>query len=79
LDGELVGKLCLLVVAAMWGSYNPFLRLLYAQDGPPGPIAIMLFRGVLQACVLVAAYSFVGKGSSSQQQGPPPSRRWACS
>jgi hypothetical protein len=53
--------------------------LLYAQDGPPGPIAIMLFRGVLQACVLVAAYSFVGKGSSSQQQGPPPSRRWACS
>ena len=47
-------------------------QVLYAQDGPPEPVAIMLFRGVLQAAALVACYSaFAGgaaKGAGSQQQ-----------
>jgi drug/metabolite transporter (DMT)-like permease len=65
MSGEAWGKLCLLGVALLWGSYAPFLRLLYSQDGPPGPVAIMLFRGVLQACVLVAAYSLFGSKATS--------------
>ncbi|KAI3428811.1 hypothetical protein D9Q98_007628 [Chlorella vulgaris] len=68
IDPQLAGKLCLLVVAGLWGSYNPFLRLLYSQDGPPGPVAIMLFRGVLQSGVLLAAYAYFNRGSG--QAGP---------
>lgn len=65
LSSEAVGKLCLLGVALLWGSYNPMLRLLYSQDGPPGPVAIMLFRGVLQAGVLVAIYTWKSNSSSA--------------
>ena len=75
LDTELVGKLCLLGVAMLWGSYNPMLKMLYAQDGPPGPVMIMVFRGVLQSGVLVAAYLLTSAGSAAtpqqqQQQAP---------
>ena len=59
LDSRATGLLCILGVAMLKGSYNPMLRLLYAQDGPPGPVAIMLFRGVLQSFVLVSAYLLV--------------------
>ncbi|KAL4428009.1 hypothetical protein ABPG75_002098 [Micractinium tetrahymenae] len=46
------------------------LRLAYSQDGPPGPVAIMLFRGVLQAIVLVTAYRYFGStGGASQADG----------
>ncbi|KAL4445384.1 hypothetical protein ABPG77_011209 [Micractinium sp. CCAP 211/92] len=41
------------------------LRLAYSQDGPPGPVAIMLFRGVLQAMVLVTAYRYFSSLSSN--------------
>lgn len=61
LDSKVVGMICLLGVAMLKGSYNSMLRLLYAQDGPPGPVAIMLFRGVLQSIVLVAAYLLVAQ------------------
>jgi drug/metabolite transporter (DMT)-like permease len=72
LDADLVGKLCLLMVALLWGSYNPMLKVLYAQDGPPGPVAVMLFRGVIQAGVLLAAYTWATRGTSndgSQEAG----------
>ncbi len=51
--------------------------MLYAQDGPPGPVAVMLFRGVIQASVLLAAYTWATRdtreggsqgGSDTQQQ-----------
>ncbi|PSC75670.1 Drug Metabolite transporter superfamily [Micractinium conductrix] len=45
------------------------LRLLYSQDGPPGPVAIMLFRGVLQAAVLVTAYSIFGSKGQQAADG----------
>ena len=38
--------------------------MLYAQDGPPGPVAVMLFRGVIQAGVLLAAYTWATRGIS---------------
>lgn len=39
--------------------------MLYSQDGPPGAVAIMLFRGVLQSGVLVACYSLYSSRSIS--------------
>lgn len=55
LDQLTIGKLSCLSVALLWGSYSPALRLVYSMDNPPGPVAVMLFRGVLQAMVLLSA------------------------
>lgn len=65
----LIGKLACLGVAFLWGSYAPALRLVYSTDGPPGPIAVMLFRGVLQAAVLVCADALASTRQRQQQHG----------
>lgn len=50
--------------------------MLYAQDGPPGPVAVMLFRGVIQASVLLAAYTWATRGVSDEgSQGERESQR----
>lgn len=59
-----MGKICLLGVAALWGSYTVSLRLIYSMDGAPGPVVIMLLRGVLQSVALVTANGLIMRGNS---------------
>ncbi|CAK0743539.1 hypothetical protein CVIRNUC_001478 [Coccomyxa viridis] len=64
------GQVQLIAVAALWGSYAPALRYLYALKGPPTPQALTAIRTVLQALALM----LVAYASSGSIFGQPPQK-----
>lgn len=43
----------LLIVAFLWGTYSPAVRLIYSQPGPPQPEVLTAVRSCLQAGTLL--------------------------
>ncbi|KAL4855369.1 hypothetical protein ACK3TF_004102 [Chlorella vulgaris] len=59
---EVEGFACLLIVALLWGSYGPALRLAYTLPGPPTPVAVTAVSAGIELVVLFAA-ALVRKGA----------------
>ncbi|KAK9908711.1 hypothetical protein WJX75_001852 [Coccomyxa subellipsoidea] len=57
------GQLCLMCVAALWGSYGPAIRYIYSFKGPPSAEALTAVKAVLQAAILLVS-SMMGEAWS---------------
>lgn len=51
---DLVGRLALLGVAILWGSYSPSLKTVYSLPVAPDPSSVMLVKGFVSAASLAA-------------------------
>lgn len=60
------GRLTLLTVAFLWGTYSPSVKLLFVLDGPPTPSTFSFFKALLAAGILIAGSLFYRKKAESE-------------
>lgn len=68
--GCIPGWVWLSLVAVLWGSYAPTLRLIYSLPNPPSPASLLFVRTVVCAAALLAVDALRPSSSSSPTKQP---------
>lgn len=55
------GRVTLLTVAFLWGTYSPSVKLLFVLEGPPTPSTFSFFKALLAAGILIGGSLFYRK------------------